>query len=391
MLASAGALAACRPACRIEAPRASMGPVRSKRALPRCRSGVVSCTAAATQSTSPDVKKASKEFAALAAEFGAVPEGQDRYKLLLKYAATLPPLSGALKTLDNRVMGCTSQTWVAVTVDPSSGAAVISGEPSPFSILHLVSVCCHYFFLLVACLAQAKKDRGSVMASTLASVVFGLQATATRSSLADSSRCWFGGSPASLPSRSQRRAEPLAPRVRITFTPRPSAADERVKQGPRRSRASSETRCCLVSGGRLGCVDLRAGAEPPPAQPRQLLPQPRAWALEALPLQNLLPPAPSRLTYPPPPLPGTPPQIEAIRTRARRAVLAGPQQPFPSLVISADSLEPRGAFAEMQATYLKPDRAKARFPLVSPSTNLAPRRAAAALRARACACRPHCL
>lgn len=73
-----------------------------------------------------------------------------------------------------------------------------------------------------------------------------------------------------------------------------------------------------------------------------------------VPLRTSHPLTPARL--PPPPFN----QIEAVRTRARRAVLAGSAQPFPSLVISADSLVPQGAFAELQATYLKPDMAKAR-------------------------------
>lgn len=132
MQASAGALA--QKACRLPVgPRARAGAVRSQRALPRNASGHrgsrLTCAAAAqSTTTSVDAKSPSKAFAALAAEFGAVPEGQDRYKLLLKYASSLPPLASAQRTLDNRVMGCTSQTWVAVSVDPSTGAAVISGE-----------------------------------------------------------------------------------------------------------------------------------------------------------------------------------------------------------------------------------------------------------------------
>lgn len=79
-------------------------------------------------STSTDARTSSSKFAELSAEFSAVAEGQDRYKLLLKYAASIPPLASSQRTLDNRVMGCTSQTWVAVSVDGSNGAAVITGE-----------------------------------------------------------------------------------------------------------------------------------------------------------------------------------------------------------------------------------------------------------------------
>ena len=128
MHASAGAQAL---ACRLPVgPRA--GAVRSQRALPRrvsaYRGSRLACTAAATSQSTTSDAKSSKAFAALAAEFGAVPEGQDRYKLLLKYAASLPPLPSAQRTLDNRVMGCTSQTWASVSVDQSTGAAAINGE-----------------------------------------------------------------------------------------------------------------------------------------------------------------------------------------------------------------------------------------------------------------------
>lgn len=110
------------------APRAARGSVRLQRTSARPlrfrRGSGVACTAAATREHSA---KSTKTFDALAAEFGALPEGPDRYKLLLKYAASLPPLPNAERTLDSRVMGCTSQTWITVAVDKSTGAAVVSG------------------------------------------------------------------------------------------------------------------------------------------------------------------------------------------------------------------------------------------------------------------------
>ena len=47
--------------------------------------------------------------------------------------------------------------------------------------------------------------------------------------------------------------------------------------------------------------------------------------------------------------------LQAMRKRARLLTDAPPA--FPSLVISADSTLPQGAFAEAQAAYLQPDAA----------------------------------
>ena len=49
--------------------------------------------------------------------------------------------------------------------------------------------------------------------------------------------------------------------------------------------------------------------------------------------------------------------LEALRKRARLAAGA-PAAAFPSLVVRADGVEPRGAFAEAQAAFLEPDQAQ---------------------------------
>ena len=65
-------------------------------------------------------------LAALAAEFTALPEGPERYKLLLQYANALPPFPAAARSLENRVMGCTSQTWLTADLGPD-GAVRVAG------------------------------------------------------------------------------------------------------------------------------------------------------------------------------------------------------------------------------------------------------------------------
>ena len=65
-------------------------------------------------------------LAALVAEFAALPEGPERYKLLLSKAAALPALPPAARTLDARVMGCTSQTWLVAELAPD-GTVRLSG------------------------------------------------------------------------------------------------------------------------------------------------------------------------------------------------------------------------------------------------------------------------
>jgi len=45
---------------------------------------------------------------------------KERYKLLLKYARTLPALDASKKVSTNRVMGCTSEAWMTASLDDSN-------------------------------------------------------------------------------------------------------------------------------------------------------------------------------------------------------------------------------------------------------------------------------
>jgi hypothetical protein len=65
-------------------------------------------------------------LAALAAQFQALPEGPERYKLLLQLATQLPAMPDAGRVLENRVMGCTSQTWLTVDL-AADGSVRIAG------------------------------------------------------------------------------------------------------------------------------------------------------------------------------------------------------------------------------------------------------------------------
>jgi len=84
----------------------------------------VECVVAAQPQ--PTAPLPTPRLASLAAQFAAVPEGQERLKLLLQLAATLPALPAGEKRLDTRVLGCTSQTWVTAALD-ADGTVRISG------------------------------------------------------------------------------------------------------------------------------------------------------------------------------------------------------------------------------------------------------------------------
>lgn len=53
-------------------------------------------------------------------EFQSMSDPKERYKLLLKYARTLPALDAAKKVPANRVMGCTSEVWMTARLDDSN-------------------------------------------------------------------------------------------------------------------------------------------------------------------------------------------------------------------------------------------------------------------------------
>lgn len=53
----------------------------------------------------------------LALEFRSLSEPIDRVKRLLHYASILPPLCESARVQENRVLGCTTQVWLEVTMD----------------------------------------------------------------------------------------------------------------------------------------------------------------------------------------------------------------------------------------------------------------------------------
>lgn len=53
----------------------------------------------------------------LVSEFQSLLEPVDRVKRLLEYVSLLPPLADGDRVPENRVMGCTSQVWVAAWMD----------------------------------------------------------------------------------------------------------------------------------------------------------------------------------------------------------------------------------------------------------------------------------
>lgn len=61
-----------------------------------------------------------KRIQCIADEFQSVSDPKERYKLLLKYARTLPALDASKKVPTNRVMGCTSEVWMTASLDDSN-------------------------------------------------------------------------------------------------------------------------------------------------------------------------------------------------------------------------------------------------------------------------------
>ncbi|KAL5748196.1 hypothetical protein ACOSQ2_025493 [Xanthoceras sorbifolium] len=60
------------------------------------------------------------ELQRLITEFQSLPEPVDRVKRLLRYSALLPPLPESSRVDPNRVMGCTAQVWLEVTLDENN-------------------------------------------------------------------------------------------------------------------------------------------------------------------------------------------------------------------------------------------------------------------------------
>ena len=68
------------------------------------------------------------------AEFEALEDWDDRYRLLIDLGRALPPMDNALKTEATRVRGCASQVWLYPTRDgerlhfaADSDAAIVKG------------------------------------------------------------------------------------------------------------------------------------------------------------------------------------------------------------------------------------------------------------------------
>jgi hypothetical protein len=99
----------------------------------RAASGACFVRAAAVADAAAPPALPTPRLAALAAEFAALPEGPERYKLLLQYAAALPALPPAARSLENRVMGCTSQTWLTADLGPDGAVRIAGAATRPLA------------------------------------------------------------------------------------------------------------------------------------------------------------------------------------------------------------------------------------------------------------------
>ena len=57
---------------------------------------------------------------AIADKFQSLSDPKERYKLLLKYAKSLPIMNASDKISTNRVMGCTSEVWMTARLDKNN-------------------------------------------------------------------------------------------------------------------------------------------------------------------------------------------------------------------------------------------------------------------------------
>ncbi|GAB4860633.1 hypothetical protein Ancab_035795 [Ancistrocladus abbreviatus] len=77
----------------------------------------ISCSAYSTSAPPETSDIAISRLNRLTSEFLSLIDPVDRVKRLLQYAALLPPLDESKRTARNRVMGCTAQVWVDVSMD----------------------------------------------------------------------------------------------------------------------------------------------------------------------------------------------------------------------------------------------------------------------------------
>nr|GME13214.1 quinolinate synthase, chloroplastic [Ipomoea batatas] len=77
----------------------------------------VCCAALTSETETCPTHLAPAKLRLLASEFQSLPEPIDRVKRLLHYSSLLPPMEGSLKTMENRVPGCTAQVWLHVRLD----------------------------------------------------------------------------------------------------------------------------------------------------------------------------------------------------------------------------------------------------------------------------------
>ncbi|VFQ95612.1 unnamed protein product [Cuscuta campestris] len=66
----------------------------------------------------------------LTSEFQSLSEPIDRVKRLLHYSSILHPMDDSLKTIENRVPGCTAQVWLHVRVDRGNGVRLSADSDS---------------------------------------------------------------------------------------------------------------------------------------------------------------------------------------------------------------------------------------------------------------------
>lgn len=96
-------------------------------------------------------------FEDVEAEFEALDEWDDRYRLLIDLGRALPPMDDAFKTEATKVRGCASQVWLYPTRTPD-GALHFSADSDAAIVKGLVAL----VMLLVQDRAPADIDTGAV-------------------------------------------------------------------------------------------------------------------------------------------------------------------------------------------------------------------------------------
>ncbi|MCE3217049.1 hypothetical protein HAX54_010191, partial [Datura stramonium] len=86
---------------------------RTKRVGPNS----VSCLITEQEAPLEERLSVADKIQSLALEFRSLSEPIDRVKRLLQYASILPPLCESARIQENRVLGCTTQVWLEVTMD----------------------------------------------------------------------------------------------------------------------------------------------------------------------------------------------------------------------------------------------------------------------------------